>query len=459
MIINWKKISYDNRGSALIIALVVSAVLMVLCFSLLAVSYSFYLAQNKNSRSGTNDRELFYSAIEAFEQELMSSGLNHFEVLRESEIDEYTLKYYKEDNSIGRQFGTEIVVSIYNYISNEYSDDVVSDINPWPNNETRLFTLTSFGPYNIIIELYWDYDVDKVYNSSTDKLESVLLHASYTLKKKDEELIKNNRIYRMENTFGSIKKVKSDGNNTLKFDLPGNSYSFPNKNYYNVDASFLPEIKLSDDEKNDENFNVFDSRLPGMNIYTWHVGSKLNETATWNGVPKDLFSIQDGNNKTSRTARTDWDHEVPVCIKFIINDYCLDLNVYSYRYIKYVDAAPEVEAKGQYVFDKNKVNSNLSTILLKLCGVDESNIDADSNFSNIAWKIVDGNNVYDFFDPIDGKPQIKNKTFKTMGKIYYVYATFESNGYQIKKYDPSNGKIINPNGIYSSYSFARIIGE
>ncbi|MBR4778124.1 MAG: hypothetical protein IK007_11015, partial [Lachnospiraceae bacterium] len=72
MIKSKNKISYNNEGSAIITALVVSTVLMVLCLSLLAIAYSLFLSQ-KNSSSDLPEREMLYSAVELFEEGILGA--------------------------------------------------------------------------------------------------------------------------------------------------------------------------------------------------------------------------------------------------------------------------------------------------------------------------------------------------------------------------------------------------
>ena len=65
----YKSYKNDNRGSAIITGLVVSAVLMVLCLSLLLVAYSLFISTSK-STSDMSNREMLYSAAEALEHEI-----------------------------------------------------------------------------------------------------------------------------------------------------------------------------------------------------------------------------------------------------------------------------------------------------------------------------------------------------------------------------------------------------
>ena len=65
----YKSYKNDNRGSAIITGLVVSAVLIVLCLSLLLVAYSLFISTSK-STSDMSNREMLYSAAEALEHEI-----------------------------------------------------------------------------------------------------------------------------------------------------------------------------------------------------------------------------------------------------------------------------------------------------------------------------------------------------------------------------------------------------
>ncbi|MBR4341616.1 MAG: hypothetical protein IKP88_02710 [Lachnospiraceae bacterium] len=467
-----RKISYDNRGSALIMALVVSAVLMVLSLSLLAVSYSLFLSE-KNNTGGSNERELFYSAIEVFEQELISGGhkdLSEITVEGASEL-------YKDEDT----FGTQIVDSIFNYCNREKPEALVAGIKEWPcydptdtskdadtaiKESSRFFDLTCLGSYEVSIQMYWEKDNT---SDGSNTVNGVLLHVIYFLKKVEETVLKTERIYRLETVAESATKPKQDqrqGKKIIKFALSTetkNENYFVGKSdkYYKVDPEFLPGgekgIKITEDEFNDETFNIY-NLFPGVNVEGWwHTGSKLSETPPWDGSPKMLCG-ETFDTSTVSMARTNWDHKVPVRIKFIVNGYLLDLNIYEYRYTKFIK--PEEEDIYGQVFNKDKLNGVISKKLLEVCGVDAADI-GDDYLSNITWVIKDVNDYYDFF--FDGiNPKI-NKNYQTMEKTYVVYATFPSYYNSFGKLDESklptvNGKSIDPANIYMKYSFERVIG-
>ncbi len=474
MIQKSRRISYDNRGSALVIALVVSAVLMVLSLSLLAVSYSLFLSL-KNNKNGTNEREMFYSAIEVFEQELMDGGHNDLSELSDEELAD--LK--KDDENL---FGTQIVYSIYNYCN---QNSMLGNTIAWPcldterdiEDSSRFFELTCIGSYNIVIQMYWEkiYDVSESGNTY-----EILLHAIYYLKKGEEIIIQNKRSYRL------VDKLKSDvkpnpedrqGTKIIKFSLITNQ-SFINKyykdkttRYYEVDPDFLPGvdangnnngIRISLEEFNDPDFNVYDL-FPGIehdeNEQWWHIGSDLNNKEVWDGHPQSLFVKDNGEpdyGATDKWARTNWNNAVPVRLKFIINGYYLDLNIYNYRYIKYIDKT------GSQAFTKQQLNDNIKKILLELCGVDENDYSDDNFLDNITWVYKDeaDNKYHEFFYGDD--PFIEGN-YKTIAKTYYVFATFPSyySGENLieSKIIPFNGNVVDPECVYRTYSFERVIGQ
>ena len=133
-----KSYKSDNRGSAIITGLVVSTVLMVLCLSLLLVSYSLFISSSKESSELAN-REYLYSAAEVFEKEIFSS------VLDTSNID------FENPNNI----------SEYIYINLEN--------NNWPSfngsnieEASKYFNLTSTGNTKIIVQLYWKMQMFRI---------------------------------------------------------------------------------------------------------------------------------------------------------------------------------------------------------------------------------------------------------------------------------------------------------
>lgn len=68
-----KKIVSDNRGSAIITALIVSVVMMFLCLSVLLVAFSLFSTVTEGD-SDLKNRELIYSAVTEIEQEIVSAG-------------------------------------------------------------------------------------------------------------------------------------------------------------------------------------------------------------------------------------------------------------------------------------------------------------------------------------------------------------------------------------------------
>lgn len=158
-----KKISYNNKGSAIITALVVGTVLMVLTLSLLAISYQLFLSSKTNT-SDINFRELFYSGIETLEAELMNSN----------------------EGSLG----------------NDLIDKI--EKKEWNQNTDKYFNLDTIGSVKLITRVYW-----KSINENGNDI--TILHAEYTLYKNDiskqikdmEILMQNERMYKLEGSSGN----------------------------------------------------------------------------------------------------------------------------------------------------------------------------------------------------------------------------------------------------------------
>ncbi len=520
MIRNGSKMSYDNRGSALITALVVSVVLMVLSLSLLAVSYSLFLSQKKNT-SDTNERELLYSAIEVFEQELMNGGHKVF--------DEKATEKIKADNPDNLSlFGTKIVDSIFKYSLNDNTDASLKEIAAWKNFDlavyndknsdeekekyikdvSRFFNINGYGKYNIDIQMYWEYNsTNETSSDSTDsdKMKGILLHVIYRLKaiKNEDEtdadtLIKNERIYRLGTSVCGTKiendeadgqnGEESEGQNTdtdttdyyaLEFGgIRGQEGKYAvdpeffqglaisdDSSKYPYDNTKFPYIKIREDEFDDKLIEKYDclSFLTIEGFDKWYCDS--NKTKPWNGTYRQVWDAWNDSKKI-RILRTDWNGMVPVRIKFIINGNYIDLDMYEYRYIKHVVNNVVVAGGEQPFISEDKLNNNFNDAFLEACGITITDTD---NSENIIWKMKDGTTYYNFFND-DGKPIIKSESNTSIGKTYYVYATFPSyykddtynsfiNGFKLKEYDPEKTMGFNDVCSYNMYSFERIIGE
>ncbi|MBR5180541.1 MAG: cellulose binding domain-containing protein [Lachnospiraceae bacterium] len=166
----------DNKGSAIITGLVVSTVLIVLCLSLLLVSYSLFLSLSKNS-SDLSNREMLFSAVEAFEYELTDDSLD--------------ISNVSTDNIGIREY-------IYNSIkSGEWKAYTGSN----ENESFKYFSLTPIGSVKVVVQLYWQKaSLNLVENISEGDAASGLagskLNAIYRLyNNKGEILVKTERSY------------------------------------------------------------------------------------------------------------------------------------------------------------------------------------------------------------------------------------------------------------------------
>lgn len=474
MIDNAKKISYDNRGSALIMALVVSAVLMVLSLSLLAVSYSFFLSQ-KNNTSGINEREMFYSAIEAFEQELLSSGHNGIDQLDSTLFDETALDACRDNY---QKFGTQIVDSIYNYcmcIDGEYPIDV-NQIKPWQDNISRYFSMTSIGAYNIKICLYWEYESNDV-DIPSERLKNVLLHACFSMEKKDEVIIQNERTYRIGISYGGIVKTSlgaeveptpTPGPYKIEFKKPESGNLGTEFKDYKFYQGYLPDTIYFDswkDVQDNRDKKVFYNDNHESSEYDWYTTSSCD--VLWDGYTKTI-QFKNANDK-NKAARTHFGYRFPVRIRFVIKDYCIELDPKLFKYTYYTPKSNVSLEEQTQIFSKDTIEEMLSDTLLEMCNVKVNEID---NYKSIIWVQKNNNEYKEFFNAITGEPEIYKPELLKDFTAYYVYATFPSDyknnnyeftsdGLNIRAYNANNGKVIDPNNVcqYTKYSLERIVGQ
>lgn len=187
-----KRFYIDNKGSSLITALVVSAVLLVLCLSLLLVSYTLFSEVNEQDLEMPK-RELAYSVAEEIEQELFDvdckySNEEEMQAFYEASKDELW-KYVRYN--IWQNFGPE--GQLLTGDTWLYYDEAV----PGHNNLeecSRYFSLDTDGTASkITVQLYWSLPKD--FDKDTEKKDGTVLHAVYRLYEDDEVSYKIEREY------------------------------------------------------------------------------------------------------------------------------------------------------------------------------------------------------------------------------------------------------------------------
>jgi len=171
-----KKSYIDNRGSAIITGLVVSAVLMVMCLSLLLISYSLFVSTTNEDYDLTN-REMLYSAAEALELELMDAGI-------EGQIDKEGNVTSSIDNVTNKAFAKYIYDNIVN------SEHWASGI-----ENKKYFNMTGLDRESeqVVVEMYWE-------KPDADTKNGAILHATYCLYDyySGDMLVKTDRKYRLD---------------------------------------------------------------------------------------------------------------------------------------------------------------------------------------------------------------------------------------------------------------------
>lgn len=192
----------DNSGSALITALVVSAVLLVLCLSLLLVSYALFSDVNEQNVEMPK-RELAFSVAEEMEHELFDVNCDYateeeMEAFYEASKDELW-KYVRyniwQNFGPGGQMTTEDTWLYYD------------EKTPGHNNLeecSRYFSMdTGSSASNITVQLYWELPED--FDGDTDRKEGTILHAVYRLYEDNEVSFKTEREYILD--MGAVEPV------------------------------------------------------------------------------------------------------------------------------------------------------------------------------------------------------------------------------------------------------------
>ena len=219
-----KKGKLNNMGSALITGLVVGTVLLVLCFSLLAVAYSFFLSA-KNNTSDIPERERLYSAAEAFEKELMA--LNFSTMGREGQTDVIVLNCI--DSS-----GSEPTITPdadYSNFWNTFMANITEDFSQkhFGKDYAHYYNLTTVGSYKIVLEAYWTFtSIAMAEGAQSDilNMDGTILHCDFILYNNDGEVIcKSGKVYRLKWGAGAGGGNTGQGisGNGVTLDLGGNN--------------------------------------------------------------------------------------------------------------------------------------------------------------------------------------------------------------------------------------------
>ena len=244
-----KSYKSDNKGSAMITGLVVSTVLMVLCLSLLLISYSLFISTAK-STSDLPNREMLYSAAEALEHELLDFSMEYDADLLLTDSTGHDFWQYI-DNSIWKGFelspGTE----------NKYTQQVNAgywmyydplDTSGYHNDIekcSKYFNLTSIGSIKIVVQFYWE--LPKGFDGDASKRENkngTLLNAIYRMyDNKGNLLVKTEKKYKysISQSSGGSNSGNNGGNASFVPTTIGKDETIPfvNNSFGDVTVHFI----------------------------------------------------------------------------------------------------------------------------------------------------------------------------------------------------------------------------
>ena len=217
-----KSYKSDNRGSAIITGLVVSTVLMVLCLSLLLISYSLFIATAK-STSDLPNREMLYSAAEALEHELLDFTVQYEDDLLLTDLNGHDFWQYI-NNTMWQGF--ELAPGTENFYTQNVNNSNWPYYNPldtsgYHNNLdscSKFFNLTSIGNVKIVVQFYWE--LPKEFDGDITKKDyknGTLLNAVYRMyDNKGVLLVKTERKY----IYSANQSSGSGGSSLLVMDVP-----------------------------------------------------------------------------------------------------------------------------------------------------------------------------------------------------------------------------------------------
>lgn len=304
-----KSYKSDNRGSAIITGLVVSAVLMVLCLSLLLVAYSLFLSAS-NATSDMPNKEMLYSAADVIGDEIISQTVD---------VTSYTVITENTDAEGQDTTTTTIAPSalwdiIYQGISTEawpyykIGVDGHSDLDAC----SKYYQMTSIGSVKIIVQLYWE--PPKEWTGDYTQLNGALLNAVYRLCNNDGEVVvKAEKKYKLDESEVSssaslvtIPSINEFQDNTMG----GTANIFPNS------SDILIEFICHSSWDGGCRCQIDITNNTGQDISDWHI-----EIFTNNIIEKidsgecSLLASKDGINQYWMSSnRTLQNGQKSVCV-------------------------------------------------------------------------------------------------------------------------------------------------
>ena len=400
-----KKISYNNKGSAIITALVVSTVVMILCLSLLAVSYSLFLSQKTNT-SDLSQKELFYSSIELFEHELLDSI--YVDPATDTSLlpADGSIKTGFDGSAYGKAILENVCTSLDSYIKNGfaqnsgwlYFDGSVTGHND-KDNCSKYYYLRSLGSVNIIAQMFWELPSLELTPTNQEK-EGTVIHVIYRLYNSNMEVqIKNERVYRLTKTrHESGGGVAGTSAYSIEFKSKNTSYQdcVPSPVYFDT----LGSAPILND---------------GSLWYNWYTDVACTQIYDNTTLTDDMF-VDAENNPVPLILYTDWDNSAPIKVDFVVNGVC----------------KKRIIAKAGNIIDQSEAP------------VPPAVLETDSSDLFIRWCCNNGkgNQISSdsFFDENDGKSAALDN------RNYLVFAMYSSYFTNSSYTNIKNGKVPGHNG-------------
>lgn len=231
---NRRNLRSDNAGSALITALVVGVVLLVLCLSLLLVSYSHFSKVNEDNLE-LPGRELIYSAVEEFEQELFNAGGRYGS---EDEMSSYfdsgedglwkfvRCNLWQQWDSNGQSAAGS------NWLYYDPSETGHDNL----ENCSKYFRIdTGRAGDKLTVQLYWE--LPDGYTGGDGDKKGTVLHAVFRLYDGDSVVYKTGRSYQLDVT--EIEPIIA-AQYTVSFDSNGHGQSPLPQSVIENDTAVLP---------------------------------------------------------------------------------------------------------------------------------------------------------------------------------------------------------------------------
>lgn len=211
----------NNRGAALMVAVIIIGVLLVFTLSLLLVSYSLYASQNKNAAS-IRCSEAANTLSEALEKELTDSNAyansDLWNYLRYNLVQENTWPYYDSDGSVGHT--KEDAYRYFNIMLNN------NEFYTNRNNAVAGSDTPEGYPGQVELCIYWEppqgynpeeYTSDKLLNLDQMHMQEIRLTVEVTCEAGNQSYTVVNRyLLNVEMLTSMIEQEKLAENATLK---------------------------------------------------------------------------------------------------------------------------------------------------------------------------------------------------------------------------------------------------